>query len=121
MQGNPVNSFRSLLAICFVAAVAMVFAAGAANAQIIILENDEVRLEVSPGEQTARLYNGGDLFLGGSNWTGEIYLFNWQDIQSFAASASNGSLTLGGGTIDGDLFCERHRRFNIDNSGWSFR
>jgi hypothetical protein len=103
MQGNPVNSFRSLLAICIVAAVAMVFAAGTANAQIIILENDEVRLEDDSTGQTARIYYGGDLYLGGSGWTGEIYLQNYLGATVVSVTAS-GTMSLGTTTDDGDLY-----------------
>jgi len=101
MHSKSMISSQSVLRV-LVVAVAAVVAVGAADAQIVILENDEIILEDLIDGQTARLYFGGDLYLGGNGWTGEIYQRTPAGLQS--GSWVTSTLTLGALGDDGDIF-----------------
>jgi hypothetical protein len=100
MHRKHVNSSQSIVWVLVLVAAAMVLAVGAADAQVIV-ENDEVRIELSGG-QTARMFAGGDIFLGGNAWTGEIYLNTGGNLQVGSWIAS--TITLGNTGDDGDIF-----------------
>lgn len=100
MRSKPINSCRFVLGIS-VLAVAMVFAVGDVNAQVAYMEQGNIAIESSSGE-TARMTLGGDLFLGGNTWTGEIYLERPDNLRVGSWAAS--TLTLGNTGDDGDIF-----------------
>ncbi len=100
MKNRCTKSSQFVLGI-LVMTVVMVLAVGAADAQMVIVEDNEVRIETGAGGQTARLYYGGDLFLGGSGWTGEISTYTGSDVRVGYWVAS--TLTLGATGDDGDI------------------
>jgi len=100
MRSRPMNSCRFVLGIS-VLAMAMVFAVGDVNAQVAYMEQGNIAIEVASGE-TARMYFGGDLYLGGNSWTGEIYLERSDNLRVGRWVAS--TLTLGATGDDGDIF-----------------
>ena len=84
-----------------VLAVAMAFVAGAANAQVAYMSQNEFIVETAGG-QTAKMHYGGDLLLGGNGWTGEIWLYDSSgNTDGYWVSST---LTLGGLNDDGDIY-----------------
>lgn len=100
MNRRSSHSLRQRLGICILAALIFVLAAGAAHAQVVIIEDDAISMDAAGG-QTVLLYAGGDLYLGGNGWTGELYLKNSSNAITGSWIAAN--LRLGGGNTAGGL------------------
>jgi len=86
--------------------MAVVLAAGTAQAQVI-LDQSNVLIEVG-GTQTARLSSGGDLYLGGDGMYGDIISYKGTEGAVFYWNAGSADLTIGGATsgtpLDGHVY-----------------